>query len=140
MELPHFGRSIHVPKAGGGAARYGFADLCERPLGASDFVRIAQAFHTVIVENIPVIGEEKRNEAKRFIILIDTLYDNSVKLIASAAADPNQLYLGSVGFEMLEFRRTVSRLIEMRSRAYLALPHGRRSGMDSGSMGGIVET
>jgi len=140
MELPHLGRFIHVPKAGGGAARFAFADLCEVPLGASDFVRIAQAFHTLVVENIPVIGAEKRNEAKRFILLIDTLYDSSVKLVASAAVEPDRLYLGNEGFETFEFRRTVSRLIEMRSNAYLALPHGRRDGKASGGMGGIVET
>ncbi|HLL28137.1 MAG TPA: cell division protein ZapE [Xanthobacteraceae bacterium] len=140
LELPHLGRAIHVPRAGGGAARFTFRDLCEIPLGASDFVAIARAFHTVIVENIPVIGPERRNEAKRFILLIDTLYDSSVKLIASAAAEPDQLYAGTEGFEAFEFRRTASRLYEMRSAAYLTLPHGRRDTKATGNTAGIVET
>ncbi len=140
LELPHLGRAIHVPRAGGGAARFTFRDLCEAPLGASDFVAIARAFHTVVVENIPVIAAEQRNEAKRFILLIDTLYDSGVKLIASAAAEPDRLYTGTEGFEAFEFLRTASRLYEMRSAAYLALPHGRRDLKASGETIGIVET
>ena len=133
MELSLKGRSIHVPYAGGGAARFSFADLCEAPLGAADFLRIAHAFHTLIVDDIPVIGTEERNPAKRFILLIDTLYDNAVKLVASAAAAPERLYLGTAGFEAAEFRRVVSRLAEMQSADYLALPHGRRAALASGS-------
>lgn len=140
MELSHLGRAIHVPKAGGGAARFTFADLCEAPLGASDFVSIARTFHTLVVENIPVIRPEQKNEGKRFILLIDTLYDSAVKLIASAAAEPDGLYPGEDGFEAFEFHRTASRLTEMRSETYLALPHGRRDSKGSGSTGGIVET
>jgi cell division protein ZapE len=127
MELPLKGRSIHVPYAGGGAARFSFLELCEAPLGAADFLRIAHAFHTLIVDDIPVIGPDERNQAKRFILLIDTLYDNAVKLVASAAAAPERLYLGTDGFEAAEFRRVVSRLAEMQSADYLALPHGRRA-------------
>jgi cell division protein ZapE len=138
-DLPHLGRTIHVPRAGGGAARFTFADLCEAPLGAGDFVAIARAFHTVIVENIPVIAADARDAAKRFILLIDTLYDNAVKLIASAAAEPERLYAGSEGFEPFEFRRTASRLYEMRTAAYLALPHRQRERPGSGT-GGIAET
>ncbi len=141
MDLSLLGRSIHVPHAGGGAARFSFADLCVAPLGASDFVKIARTFHTLVVEDIPVIGAEQKNEAKRFILLIDTLYDNAVKLIASAAAEPDALYRGTEGFETFEFRRTASRLMEMRSEMYLALPHGRRDARGgAGGMGGIVET
>ncbi len=127
MELPLKGRSIHVPHAGGGAARFSFLELCEAPLGAADFLRIAHAFHTLIVDDIPVIGPDERNQVKRFILLIDTLYDNAVKLVASAAAAPERLYLGTDGFEAAEFRRVVSRLAEMQSADYLALPHGRRA-------------
>lgn len=126
-ELPLKSRSIHVPHAGGGAARFSFAELCEAPLGAADFLRIAHAFHTLIIDDIPVIGSDERNQARRFILLIDTLYDNAVKLVASAAAVPERLYLGTDGFEAAEFRRVVSRLAEMQSADYLALPHGRRS-------------
>jgi cell division protein ZapE len=140
LEFPHLGRAIRVPRAGGGAARFTFHDLCEMPLGASDFVAIARAFHTLIVENIPVIAAEQRNEAKRFILLIDTLYDSAVKLIASAAVEPDRLYAGTEGFEAFEFRRTASRLHEMRSAAYLALPHGRRDSKATGDTVGIVET
>ena len=127
MELPLKGRSIHIQHAGGGAARFSFLELCEAPLGAADFLRIAHAFHTLIVDDIPVIGPDERNQAKRFILLIDTLYDNAVKLVASAAAAPERLYLGTDGFEAAEFRRVVSRLAEMQSANYLALPHGRRA-------------
>jgi cell division protein ZapE len=141
MELALLGRSIHVPRAGGGAARFSFEDLCMKPLGATDFVKIARTFHTLVVENIPTISPEQKNEAKRFILLIDTLYDNAVKLIASAAAEPDALYKGREGFEAFEFHRTASRLMEMRSEAYLALPHGRRDTHGgSAGMGGIVET
>jgi cell division protein ZapE len=123
-ELEFRGRGIHVPRAASGAARFDFADLCERPLGAADFVRIAHAFHTLVIENIPIMGDDLQNEAKRFILLIDTLYDNAVKLIASAAAEPDDLFQGVYGDEAFEFKRTASRLIEMRSKSYLALAHG----------------
>jgi cell division protein ZapE len=140
-ELPLLGRGIHVPGAGGGAARFSLEDLFVKPLGATHFVKIARAFHTLVVENIPVMSQERKNEAKRFILLIDTLYDNAVKLIASAAAEPDALYQGSEGFETFEFHRTASRLMEMRSESYLALPHGRRDTHGgAGGMGGIVET
>ena len=127
MELSLKGRSIHVPRAGGGAARFSFLELCDAPLGSADFLRIAHAFHTLIIDDIPVIGPDERNQAKRFILLIDTLYDNAVKLVASAAAAPERLYHGTDGYEAAEFRRVVSRLAEMQSADYLALPHGRRA-------------
>ena len=116
------GRAIRVPEAARGVARFSFRQLCEQPLGASDYLRIAHEFHTLILENIPVMDYPQRNEAKRFIALIDTLYDNAVKLVASAAAEPTALYLATDGYEANEFKRTASRLIEMRSEEYLALP------------------
>jgi cell division protein ZapE len=134
------GRALRVPEAARGIARFTFAQLCEQPLGPNDYLRLAREFHTLIIDNIPVMDYPQRNAAKRFIILIDTLYDHALKLIASAAAEPPNLYLATDGYEAHEFKRTASRLIEMRSESYLALPHGARSAADSGDTGGIVET
>ncbi len=139
MRLPLLGREIHIPQAAGHVARFDYADLCVQPLGAADFLAIADNFHTVIVDRIPLLDADKRNEPKRFITLIDALYDRKVKLLASAAAEPVGLYLGTQGREAFEFARTASRLIEMRSRDYLALPHGL-SGLTSGDITGLVET
>jgi len=121
------GHPIHVPKATLGAARFSFHDLCEQPLGAADYLRIAHEYHTIVLDHVPVMRYETRNAAKRFIALIDTLYDNSVKLIASAQAAPHELYRADEGFEASEFDRTASRLIEMGAQSYLSLPHGPRS-------------
>jgi cell division protein ZapE len=140
IELPMKGRTIHVPRAGGGAARFEFSDLCEKPLGASDFVQIARSFHTVVIDGIPILSDAHRNAVKRFILLIDTLYDSGVKLIGSAAAEPEELLKIDSGWEAQEFRRTVSRLMEMRSAEYLALPHGRRDSRATGDTTGLVET
>jgi cell division protein ZapE len=118
------GRTIEVPLAFAGAARFTFADLCMQPYGAADFVQIAQRFHTLVIENIPAMGDDSRNEGKRFIVLVDSLYDQGVKLVASAAAEPDRLYTGTVGAEAFEFQRTASRLMEMRSADYLARGHG----------------
>src|SRR4029450_4461329 len=137
-ELVVKGHVVRVPKAAMGVARFSFDDLCAQPLAAGDYLRIAHEFHTIILDHIPVMGYEQRNEAKRFIILIDTLYDHAVKLLASAQAEPDALYRASDGFEAAEFSRTASRLIEMRSQAYLALPHGHA--VASGSSEGLVET
>jgi cell division protein ZapE len=131
------GRTIRVPQAARGVARFTFGQLCGLPLGANDYLRIAHEFHTILVDQIPVMDHARRNEAKRFIILVDTLYDHAVKLVASAEADPDALYRATDGFEVQEFRRTASRLIEMRSQEYLALPHGRRA---PEARQGIVET
>ncbi|MBL4784743.1 MAG: AFG1 family ATPase [Cohaesibacteraceae bacterium] len=125
--IPNKGREIPVPQATGGFARFGYAELCEQPLGVSDFLRIAQAYHTVFVDRIPILNREKRNEAKRFINLIDAFYDNNVKLICSADADPAKLYDGGSGTEAFEFQRISSRLIEMQSEDYLGQRHGRSS-------------
>ncbi len=134
------GRVLRVPAAAMGVARFAFAQLCDQPLGASDYLKLAHEFHTLIIDNIPVMDYPQRNAAKRFIILIDTLYDHAVKLIVSAAAEPQQLYLAEDGYEAMEFARTASRLIEMRSDSYLALAHGSRASADTGDTGGIVET
>jgi len=139
VELPVKGHLLRVPCAAMGAARFSFHDLCEQPLGAIDYLRIAHEFHTVVIDRVPVMTYADRNEAKRFIALIDTLYDAGVKLLASAAAEPTALYQASEGYEAGEFKRTASRLIEMGSTEYLALPHGRRR-VATGSSEGIVET
>jgi len=120
------GRKVVVPQTSMGIARFSFADLCERPLGALDYLHIAHAYHTVIIDAIPVLGPANRNEARRFITLIDALYDNDVCLIASAEAEPAALYKEGPGAEA--FERTASRLIEMRSEAYLADRHGALHG------------
>jgi len=133
------GRAIHVPRAARGVARFSFADLCERPLGALDYLKLAREFHTLLIDHIPVMDFPRRNEAKRFITLIDTLYDQAVKLVASAEAEPDALYRASDGFEAIEFKRTASRLFEMRSDSYLSLPHGRRDSPGQ-LQEGIVET
>jgi cell division protein ZapE len=139
-ELALKGRSVHVPRAFMGVARFSFHSLCEEPLAAMDYLRIAREYHTIILDHVPVMNYDNRNAAKRFIILIDTLYDMNVKLIASAAAEPDALYPADEGFEAQEFKRTASRLIEMRSEAYLARPHGAAHAQTSGSSAGIVET
>ena len=128
QELTVKGHLIRIPKAAMGVARFSFDDLCAQPLAAADYLKIAHVFHTIIVDRIPVMDYAQRNEAKRFIILIDTLYDNAVKLLASARAQPDDLYTATEGYEANEFKRTASRLIEMRSQAYLGLPHGPRQG------------
>ncbi|MGJ4952648.1 cell division protein ZapE [Bradyrhizobium sp. HKCCYLS20291] len=134
------GRILHVPCSANGVARFGFADLCEKPLAASDYLRLAHDYHTILIDDIPVMDLAERNAAKRFITLIDTLYDNAVKLIASAEADPISLYVATEGIEAMEFKRTSSRLIEMGSESYLALPHGRKDSAASGTSTGLVET
>ena len=140
LVLPVLGRKLAVPEAAANVARFGFADLCEKPLASADYLVIARHFHTVLIDAIPILSPESRNEAKRFILLIDTLYDQHVKLIVSAAAEPQALFVGRDGREAFEFERTASRLIEMRSRDYLALPHGAATSAASGDTSGLVET
>jgi cell division protein ZapE len=134
------GRVLHVPCSANGVARFSFADICEQPLAASDYLRLAHDYHTILIDRIPVMDYAERNAAKRFITLIDTLYDNAVKLMASAEADPASLYRATDGYEANEFKRTSSRLIEMSSESYLALPHGHKDSAASGSSTGLVET
>jgi cell division protein ZapE len=112
------GRHIPVPLAAMGAARFGFADLCDKPLGSRDFVRIAHAFDSIIIDDVPQMDRTRSDAAKRFILLIDNLYDRGVKLGASFAVPLEQL--GRDDKTAFEFQRTVSRLIEMQSEDYLA--------------------
>ncbi|MES2493607.1 MAG: cell division protein ZapE [Pseudomonadota bacterium] len=121
------GRMLHVPKSLKGVAVFSFKRLCGQPRGAPDFLAIAQAYHTVIIVGIPRLGPDLRNETARFVTLIDALYEHRVKLVATADAQPEQLYqVDAKGNEggRFEFDRTISRLMEMQSRDYLALGHG----------------
>ncbi|MCL4148427.1 UNVERIFIED_CONTAM: hypothetical protein GTU68_040863 [Idotea baltica] len=112
------GRKLNVAREAAGLARFSFAELCERPLGANDYLTIAATFHTVILDGIPILTPAKRNEAARFVALIDALYEAKVKLVASAEAEPDALYPQGDG--SFEFQRTASRLHEMRSTEYIA--------------------
>ena len=112
------GRSLMVPRAARNVAWFGFADLCAQPLGAADYLAIAERFAAVIVEGIPRLPRERRDEARRFNILIDTLYEARTLVIASAEASPNEIYITGDG--TFEFQRTVSRLTEMQSEDYIA--------------------
>jgi len=111
------GRPLAVPRAARGVAWFAFADLCANPLGAADYLAIAERFAAVIVEGIPRLSPQQRNEARRFNILIDTLYEARTLLIASAEVPPENIYIAGDG--TVEFRRTVSRLIEMQSEEYI---------------------
>jgi cell division protein ZapE len=121
MALEVSGRSVPVAKSGGGVASFTFQELCAQPLGAGDYLAVARHFHTICLHRIPRMGPNNRNEARRFVTLIDTLYDTRVKLICTADAPPEQLYPAGDG--SFEFHRTVSRLAEMQSESYLAQQH-----------------
>jgi cell division protein ZapE len=121
VTLTVMGRALHVPLCAFGVARFDFDALCNTPLGAGDYLAIATAFHTVIIDGIPRLSPANYDVARRFIVLVDTLYDQHVKLIASAAAMPDQLYMRGENAKM--FERTASRLDEMQSEDWLALPH-----------------
>jgi cell division protein ZapE len=116
------GRTLHVPKSLKGVAVFSFKRLCGEPRGAADYLAIARRYHTVIIVGIPVMMTDMRNEAARFVTLIDALYEHKVKLLAAADAEPADLYPAGDG--SFEFQRTVSRLEEMRSAEYLAQGHG----------------
>lgn len=115
------GRILRVDKHAQGIAWLTFGELCMRPLGANDYLSLAKVCHTLLLQGIPAMTREERNEAKRFVTLIDALYDHRVKLIATAAVAPDDLYPSGDG--SFEFHRTASRLHEMQSEQYLALPH-----------------
>jgi len=115
------GRKLTLTKTHGDVAWVNFKDLCEKPLGAADYIEIAREFGTLILEGIPQMGKANRNEARRFVTLIDELYEHKVKLIASAASAPTMLYIAGDG--SFEFERTVSRLMEMQSEKYMVAGH-----------------
>ncbi|MDE2582270.1 MAG: AFG1 family ATPase [Rhodospirillales bacterium] len=121
MTLTVHGRRLVVPQAAEGVARFDFADLCGMPLGPGDYLAIATRFHTIILDDIPRLSPDNFDEARRFITLIDTLYDQRAKLLASAAAPPDRLY--ERGENAAMFERTASRLDEMQSHAWLAGAH-----------------
>ncbi|MGH6945830.1 MAG: cell division protein ZapE, partial [Kiloniellales bacterium] len=115
------GREMAIPRAVAGVARFAFAELCEAALGAEDYLAIARRYHAVILDGVPKLSPERRDVARRFMTLIDALYEHRVKLVVGAEALPEKLYpQGQVAFE---FQRTVSRLAEMQSASYLAAPH-----------------
>jgi cell division protein ZapE len=116
------GRTLHVPKSLKGVAVFSFKRLCGEPRGAADYLTVARRYHSVIIVGVPVLGPENRNEAARFVTLIDALYEHKVKLLAAADAPPTELYAAGDG--SFEFQRTVSRLMEMQSEQYLAQGHG----------------
>ena len=118
--LTVLGREVKVARASGASARFTFAQLCDEPLGARDFLAIAERFDTIFIDHIPVLDQTRRNATKRFILLIDTLYDRHIRLVASAEAPPDRLYAGRGNVtEAFEFARTASRLNEMQSREWM---------------------
>jgi cell division protein ZapE len=116
MAIEVLGRKLQVPKAAHGCARFTFAELCENPLGAPDYLALAHHFRTIFIDHVPVIKASNRNAAKRFILMIDTFYDSKLKLVIEAAAAPERLY--PAGQYAKEFARTVSRLREMQSASW----------------------
>lgn len=120
-EVEVMGRAVPVPEQAKGTARFTFDQLCGAALGANDYLAIAARFHTLIIAGIPKLGPERRNEARRFVLLIDVMYDNKVKLVASFETPVDQIYTEGDG--TFEFQRTVSRLMEMQSADYIDAPH-----------------
>ena len=111
------GREIRIERQALGCARFDFQELCSKPLGAEDYLAISNEFDVIFIENIPILPSEKRNEAKRFVSLIDALYDNRKRVFISAEGQPDEIY--KKGDSQFEFKRCVSRLHEMRSKEYL---------------------
>ena len=124
LELAIKGRTVTVPEAAMGVARFSFAELCGQPLGANDYITIARNFHTLLLEDVPVLTRDRRDQARRFNTLIDALYDQGTGLIVSAEAEPDALYTEGDGADL--FRRTASRLMEMRSESYLMTARHKR--------------
>lgn len=128
MTLRVKGRRVEVPQAATRVARFMFEEICGRPLGASDYAALAARFDTIIIEDVPAMDMERRNEAKRFITLVDVLYEAKVKLVVSAQTEPSGLYHANSGHEAREFERSASRLIEMRSGEYIEACAAWRAG------------
>jgi cell division protein ZapE len=122
------GRSIVVPRATADAARFSFAQLCDAPLGASDYLAIAEKYPTIFIDKVPEIGRNERNLAKRFILLVDVLYDRRNRLFLSAETPIEDIYTTGTGTEKFEFARTVSRLTEMQDEAYLEASRAAKAG------------
>ena len=122
--IPVQGRDIAVPKAAQGVAMVQFNDVCGRPLGPADYLELARRFHTLIIPGIPQMGPANKDEARRFVTLIDAMYEGHVKLICSADVGPLDLYVEGEG--SFEFERTASRLVEMQSKSYMELKHDIR--------------
>lgn len=117
LDIELMGRSIHVEAACGDAVRMSFAGLCDAPLGARDYLALTDRFDTFVIDNVPILDQTRRNPAKRFILLVDTLYDRHKRVIISADAAPDDLYQGRPGVtEAFEFIRTASRLVEIQSK------------------------
>jgi cell division protein ZapE len=121
-ELEVKGRTLAVSRVSRGVAWFSFAELCEQPLGAGDYIAVAERYHTIVLDGVPRLPEARRNEAKRFMLLIDELYEHKSNLVMAAEVPPAELY--TEGRHAFEFERTVSRLMEMQSREYLDAPHG----------------
>lgn len=122
--IPVQGRDIAVPKAAQGVALVQFRDVCDRPLGPADYLELARRFHTLIIPGIPQMGPDNKDQARRFVTLIDAMYEGHVKLICSADVGPMELYQKGEG--SFEFERTASRLVEMQSASYMELKHEKR--------------
>ncbi|WP_455476501.1 cell division protein ZapE [Bartonella sp. B17] len=121
-ELSIKGRLVHIPRSGTGCARFNYQDLCAKPLAASEYLALGERYHTIFVDNVPIMNDTCRNETKRFILLIDVLYERHIRLFISAAVELEDLYEGSAQTtETFEFQRTKSRLFEMQSQDYLSI-------------------
>ncbi len=121
-ELEVKGRTIAVSRAARGVAWFSFEELCEQARGAGDYIAVAERYHTIVLDGVPKLPEARRNEAKRFMLLIDELYEHKSNLVMGAEVPPAELY--TEGRHAFEFERTVSRLMEMQSEEYLDAPHG----------------
>jgi cell division protein ZapE len=121
LRLTAQGRVVEVPRAAKGVAWFQFDALCRKPLGAGDYLAIAMHFHSVLLDGVPRLAPEERNEARRLLTLIEALYEHRVHLICAAADQPDRLYPAGDGAS--EFRRVASRLLEMQSPDYLSLAH-----------------